>query len=63
MIGASTFDIGALSSKYPILSDAAIFGWGLPPGVIKGVMAEDCAVLRDKAIPLSPLEPQTEPDD
>lgn len=49
VIGASTIDIGALSSKYPILSDAAIPGWGPPPRVIAGVMAEDCAVVRDNA--------------
>lgn len=47
VIGAATRDIGALSPKYPILSDADIPGWGPPPCVITGVMAKDCAVLRD----------------
>ncbi len=48
VIGAATNDIGALSSKYPILSDTDIPGWGPPPRIITGIMAEDCAVLRDQ---------------
>ncbi|MDJ0721174.1 MAG: nucleoside deaminase [Desulfobacterales bacterium] len=46
VIGAPTDDIGGLRSKYPILSDADVAGWGPPPRVITGVMAEDCAALR-----------------
>ncbi len=54
VIGTSTIDIGAWSSKYPILGDADIAGWGPPPRIITGVMAEDCAALRDTGTPLSP---------
>ncbi len=42
VIGATNKDVGALSSKYAILSDPAIAAWSAPPRIIMGVLEKQC---------------------
>ncbi len=46
VIGATTPEVGALSSKYPILTDSAIAGWPSPPWVVVGVLEAQCITER-----------------
>ena len=46
VIGAVTRDVGAVSSKYPILSDPTIQGWPAPPQIITGVLEQQCIAAR-----------------
>lgn len=46
VIGAATRDVGAVSSKYPILSDPTIQGWPAPPQIISGVLEKQCIAAR-----------------
>lgn len=46
VMGAATSDVGAFSSKYPILSDPAIATWPAPPRVITGVLEARCIAAR-----------------
>lgn len=44
--GAATPDVGGISTAYPLLTDATISGWGPPPQVTTGVLAAECAAVR-----------------
>jgi tRNA(adenine34) deaminase len=43
--GMAAGRLGACSSAYALLSDAAIAGWPAPPAIVSGVLESDCAVL------------------
>lgn len=48
VMGVSSPNIGAVNSRYPILVDATISGWGPPPQVISGVLEQACREVRDR---------------
>lgn len=46
VIGTLTPDVGGISTRYPLLSDASISGWKKPPQIITGILADECAQIR-----------------
>lgn len=46
IFGTPTLDVGAVSTGYPLLTDATIPGWGNPPEVVAGVLADACEAVR-----------------
>ncbi len=47
VIGTRTPDVGGVSTAYPLLTDATIAVWGVPPDVILGVLEAECQRLRE----------------
>lgn len=43
VIGLPVPNIGGATSRHPILCDSEIAGWGPPPSLVWGVLAEECA--------------------
>ena len=42
VIGTDAGEVGAVFSKYPILTDAAFTRWASPPEVTAGILGEEC---------------------
>jgi tRNA(adenine34) deaminase len=40
--------LGACTSLYRLLTDAAIPGWSSPPRIVSGILRDECAALIDK---------------
>ena len=45
VIGARAEARGGVSSRYPILTEAGIPGWGAPPRVTRDILLEECTSL------------------
>lgn len=43
--GVTTGEIGGFSSKLPLLLDTSIKKWAIPPSLINGILAKECAEL------------------
>ncbi len=43
--GAASGETGGCGPAHPVLLDAGITGWGLPPVVVAGVLAAECAAM------------------
>ncbi|NJP05175.1 MAG: nucleoside deaminase [Chloroflexaceae bacterium] len=50
VIGVETTDVGGISTRYPLLVDSSIEGWGAPPDIVTGVLREACATLRESSL-------------
>ena len=48
VIGMPTAALGGVSSRYRILVDAQLPGFGTPPIVVQGVLLDECTALMDK---------------
>jgi tRNA(adenine34) deaminase len=48
VIGSPTNEVGGITSKYPLLTDATISGWAPPPIIITGVLVEEYGDARSK---------------
>jgi len=46
VVGTDAGEVGALGSRYAILSDGSFGCWGPPPEVRTGVLEEECRALR-----------------
>jgi len=46
VIGAATPEVGAVSSRYPLLTDDSIVGWAEPPQIITGILQDEWASVR-----------------
>jgi tRNA(Arg) A34 adenosine deaminase TadA len=48
VFGSTTLGIGAVSSRYPILTDATIVELPPPPTVVADVLGDACRALRQR---------------
>ena len=51
VIGIPVADIGGATSRYPLLCDPQITGWGPPPTLVWGVLADECAAALQRGSP------------
>lgn len=47
VIGSKTLDVGAISTKYPLLTDNTIAVWNNTPEIIMGILEDECQKLRE----------------
>ena len=47
VIGAPTAALGGVTSRYPILVDPQLQGFGSPPTILRGVLLDECISLMD----------------
>jgi tRNA(adenine34) deaminase len=47
VIGAPTTALGGVTSRYPILVDPHLQGFGAPPTILRGVLLDECVSLMD----------------
>ncbi|MEM6283015.1 MAG: hypothetical protein AAF787_12535 [Chloroflexota bacterium] len=47
VVGTCTPDVGAVSTRYKLLTDE-IAVWGAPPELVRGVLEAECLALRKK---------------
>jgi tRNA(adenine34) deaminase len=51
VIGVPVPEIGGATSRYPLLCDSQITGWGPPPTLVWGVLADECAAALQRGSP------------